>query len=96
MMKIAELAEGDFPLPESISASCRNFLEKCLHPDPSRRPSAAELKSHDWITNPPSINELQSIHVLKASGSDVDAGSVGTLQASQNPMQSLDADASSL
>jgi mitogen-activated protein kinase kinase kinase len=37
------------PIPEGVSESCRSFIEICLKPNPSDRPSASQLLQHDFI-----------------------------------------------
>jgi len=36
-----------------LSADARDFIAKCTHVDPKRRPTAAELLQHPWITKRP-------------------------------------------
>eukprot|EP01062_Namystynia_karyoxenos_P084526 TRINITY_DN9967_c0_g1_i1.p1 TRINITY_DN9967_c0_g1~~TRINITY_DN9967_c0_g1_i1.p1 ORF type:complete len:760 (+),score=160.71 TRINITY_DN9967_c0_g1_i1:206-2485(+) len=40
------LPEG---IPETLSDSCRDFVERCLRRDPVERPSATELLSHPFV-----------------------------------------------
>eukprot|EP00928_Gymnodinium_smaydae_P043517 TRINITY_DN29138_c0_g1_i1.p2 TRINITY_DN29138_c0_g1~~TRINITY_DN29138_c0_g1_i1.p2 ORF type:complete len:516 (-),score=119.48 TRINITY_DN29138_c0_g1_i1:1974-3521(-) len=37
------------PLPETLSASCKDFLEMCLRRDPILRPSTEELLQHELV-----------------------------------------------
>lgn len=36
-----------------LSADARDFIALCTHVDPRRRPTAAELLQHPWITRRP-------------------------------------------
>ncbi|KAK6339742.1 hypothetical protein TWF718_009136 [Orbilia javanica] len=45
------LLDLDSSVPHiNLSASCRNFIQELLAPDPTRRPKAAAILSHQWIT----------------------------------------------
>lgn len=53
------------PLPEDISPSCKDFLEKCFVKEPSKRPNAEQLLGHPWIIqcrkeSGPSLSEVAS------------------------------------
>lgn len=37
------------PIPAGVSPELKNFLTRCFHKDPEARPSAVELRSHDWL-----------------------------------------------
>ena len=37
------------PLPPGISPELRSFLTACFRKDPARRPTASELRSHEWL-----------------------------------------------
>ena len=37
------------PLPERASPALRDFLKRCFRKDPKTRPSAAEMREHEWI-----------------------------------------------
>ena len=37
------------PIPAGVSPELKNFLTRCFHKDPEARPSAAELRRHDWL-----------------------------------------------
>merc|ERR1712146_716357 len=44
------IGNGGAPrLPANLSASCTAFISSCLQPDPTARPTAAELKLADWL-----------------------------------------------
>lgn len=50
MSAMFRIVEDDYPpLPANISANMRDFLLCCFQKDPSKRPSATELKLHPWI-----------------------------------------------
>eukprot|EP01062_Namystynia_karyoxenos_P014009 TRINITY_DN1503_c0_g1_i2.p1 TRINITY_DN1503_c0_g1~~TRINITY_DN1503_c0_g1_i2.p1 ORF type:complete len:766 (+),score=189.24 TRINITY_DN1503_c0_g1_i2:137-2434(+) len=49
-------------IPETLSVSCRQFVEKCLIRDPVVRPSVTELLSHTWV--------LEGAHDQGSSGSE--------------------------
>jgi serine/threonine protein kinase len=69
MMHIAELKDGTFPIPDSVSPLGRDFLNRCLRADPGARSTVTELLQHEWILNPPSSHDLHSINLLSASDS---------------------------
>ena len=37
------------PLPPGISPELRGFLSACFRKDPAQRPTASELRSHEWL-----------------------------------------------
>lgn len=37
---------------DKISKEGKDFIEKCLHKEPSERPTAAELARHPWLQMP--------------------------------------------
>ncbi|KAK4254357.1 hypothetical protein QN277_009753 [Acacia crassicarpa] len=56
------------PVPESLSKDARDFILKCLHVDPNKRPTAVELLDHPFLKRPflspmspysPHINNLR-------------------------------------
>lgn len=50
MSAMFRIVEDDYPpLPDNVSDNMRDFLIRCFQKDPSKRPSAAELKTHLWI-----------------------------------------------
>ena len=48
-LKIARTKEGP-PYPQKISVECIDFLNKCFIIQPEKRPSAAELLQHPFVT----------------------------------------------
>jgi hypothetical protein len=50
---MAEVAGGGVQLPPSAfataSAGARDFLHRCLHPDPAQRATPAQLLAHPWL-----------------------------------------------
>jgi serine/threonine protein kinase len=55
---IAHVCHEEVPLPPpgSISDLCRDFLTACLQKDPAKRPAAALLLNHPWITQAAPVN----------------------------------------
>ena len=37
------------PLPNGVSAECRDFLKRCFRKDPAKRPSARDALAHAWL-----------------------------------------------
>jgi len=37
------------PLPDGVSAECRDFLKRCFRKDPAKRPSARDALAHAWL-----------------------------------------------
>lgn len=47
-----KMAEGQTPpLPSHVSPACLSFLQACLTPTPTDRPSAAQLLHHPWLAS---------------------------------------------
>lgn len=100
MMHVAELKDGDFPVPANASPLLCDFLSRCFKLDPAERTPAAELLKHQWIVEPPAPQGLQSIHVLSqgqvqaANDKPIHGGSVVMqptfMKDSYNPIQSFD------
>jgi serine/threonine protein kinase len=49
MFQIAKTKDGP-PRPTEISDTARDFLDKCLHPDPKERLNASELLHHPFVS----------------------------------------------
>ena len=44
------IRKGTGPIiPNSLSHALKDFINKCLQPDPNKRPPAAELLSHPFV-----------------------------------------------
>ena len=43
------------PLPNGVSAECRDFLKRCFRKDPAKRPSARDALAHAWLAVDPSL-----------------------------------------
>ena len=39
------------PLPDGVSAECRDFLKRCFRKDPAKRPSARDALAHAWLAD---------------------------------------------
>eukprot|EP00878_Enallax_costatus_P018731 GHUV01019736.1.p1 GENE.GHUV01019736.1~~GHUV01019736.1.p1 ORF type:complete len:354 (+),score=114.64 GHUV01019736.1:326-1387(+) len=55
---IAHVCNEDvpLPLPGTVSELCREFMSACLQKDPLKRPAAAVLLNHPWITQAGPVN----------------------------------------
>ncbi|CAI5493556.1 unnamed protein product [Closterium sp. Naga37s-1] len=47
-------SKGPPLIPDHLSADAKDFLLRCFHRDPNKRPSAAELLKHPFLTDMPS------------------------------------------
>ena len=45
------------PLPADLSPSLHSFLSRCFTRDPERRPTASELRRHEWLVESPETAE---------------------------------------
>jgi len=57
------IRKGTGPIiPDSLSQTSKDFIKKCLQPDPSMRPTAAELLAHPFVNESsctqPDLSEL--------------------------------------
>ncbi|KAJ6866088.1 mitogen-activated protein kinase kinase kinase 1 [Populus alba x Populus x berolinensis] len=57
------IRKGTGPIiPDSLSETSKDFIKKCLQPDPSMRPTAAELLAHPFVNesscSQPDLSEL--------------------------------------
>ncbi|CAD2219383.1 Protein kinase domain/Protein tyrosine kinase, putative [Angomonas deanei] len=69
MMQIAEAKEDTLsmylPSHAEFSKHAKDFVRQCLQRDPAKRPSAAELRAHPWLTKDPAWG---SSRVASSSG----------------------------
>ena len=61
------------PLPERASPALRDFLKRCFRKDPKTRPSAAEMREHEWIRRA-SEGEARSAGEARGAGGGRVAG----------------------
>nr|XP_034900887.1 mitogen-activated protein kinase kinase kinase 1a-like [Populus alba] len=57
------IRKGTGPIiPDSLSQTSKDFIKKCLQPDPSMRPTAVELLAHPFVKGSsctqPDLSEL--------------------------------------
>jgi len=57
------IRKGTGPIsPDSLSQTSKDFIKKCLQPDPNKRPTAAELLAHPFVNESsctqPDLREL--------------------------------------
>jgi len=57
------IRKGTGPIiPDSLSQTSKDFIKKCLQPDPNKRPTAAELLAHPFVNESsctqPDLSEL--------------------------------------
>jgi len=57
------IRKGTGPIiPDSLSQTSKDFIKKCLQPDPNMRPTAAELSAHPFVNESsctqPALSEL--------------------------------------
>ncbi|XP_046986596.1 ribosomal protein S6 kinase 2 beta isoform X2 [Schistocerca americana] len=72
---LRRIGEGRFDLESgnwiSVSVKAKDLVQKMLHLDPSRRPTAAQILQHDWIQNrnllPTHRLIFQEAHVVKGA-----------------------------
>lgn len=65
------------PIPQFISAQCKDFLLRCFEKQPSTRVTARELLKHDWLTKDISktgkvMDSIMLRHKKKLKGVDSD------------------------
>jgi serine/threonine protein kinase len=72
--------EGDYSFDgeewDKVSPMAKRFIERCLHPDPAKRPSATELLAHPWL-NPNPNGQGGSSDEATPLGSFKKAGAAG-------------------
>ncbi|KAM1180465.1 hypothetical protein ACFX13_019878 [Malus domestica] len=53
MQALFKIAKGEPPqVPDSLSKDAQDFINRCLHVDPNKRPTAAQLLTHPFLKRP--------------------------------------------
>jgi len=77
LLKIATTPGGP-PRPPGISDEALDFLDQCLKPNPSERPTAAQLRQHKWLASmPPSPTPAAAIAAAAIAGDAAGGGKGG-------------------
>jgi serine/threonine protein kinase len=51
------------PIPEGCSELLRDFLVRCFHRDPQKRPDAKALFGHPWLTKYNGVDKVPTLHL---------------------------------
>lgn len=84
------IQDGFYEFPEAewsnISQDAKDLIQKLLVRDPSKRYSAAEVLSHQWVVNPPAATPLATPRILTRNNSTKDLESFADTAISLNRM----------